>query len=152
MEGSERRRHARHRFEIETQLRLDFDTVIELELEREYFEARTHDISAGGVSLYCPLSLPPGATFDLHIRIVEGQHAQTPPEIFSARAVWCTDIGGGRYQLGARFAGLDEKQLAKLERLISFIESCEEPDATEALRCSWASISFDLSDSDATND
>jgi hypothetical protein len=100
--------------------RIAADVGITFHLGKQVAEARTRNISNGGLCADVATSLPTGSEPDIEMRLMFDDNSQSEPLRLPARIVWCTTFEGG-YQIGVSFKPLDKKRAEYLRLFLKYL-------------------------------
>ncbi len=119
---TEKRQHARYAIELDAEI-----TVAGMSVA-----GRTHDISRGGFCMLARQSVPVGASGEVKLALVFSETEFSEHLTLAAMTVWCTPMKGA-YQIGVKFAPLDEQSRGYLDLFIKFLDGddADDEDATE---------------------
>ena len=121
MGDEETRAHPRFAVEVDAEVRL-VDRVI---------PARTRNVSRGGICFVTREAIPLGTEVVLNMALVFDEQTFSEPLLVRSRIVWCTDLGGGRWQVGTTFFGLTQDNRAYLDMFLRYLRAGQERQAAE---------------------
>ncbi|HEY2747122.1 MAG TPA: PilZ domain-containing protein [Polyangia bacterium] len=113
----DQRQHPRYAIELDAEVIVAGGSVA----------GRTHDISRGGFCMLGRQSVPVGASCEVKLALVFSETEFSEHLSLPAMTVWCTPMKGV-YQIGVKFAPLDQQNRAYLDLFIKFLDGGDEPD------------------------
>ena len=117
----DQRQHPRYAIELDAEVLVAGSSVV----------GRTHDISRGGFCMLGRQSVPVGAGCEVKLALVFSETEFSEHLSLPAMTVWCTPMKGV-YQIGVKFAPLDQQNRAYLDLFIKFLDGGDEPDDEDA--------------------
>ncbi|HEY5952582.1 MAG TPA: PilZ domain-containing protein [Kofleriaceae bacterium] len=96
------------------------DVGIKLYVGKEITEARTRNISRGGMCADLAIALPIGKDVEIDITLVFEDKSVSEPLRLPARIVWCTPFEGG-FQVGVSFRPLDKQRAEYLTLFLKYL-------------------------------
>lgn len=106
------RAHPRYALEIDAEIQLSGDLI----------PARTRNISRGGLSVDAGHPVPIGEEVAVTISLVFDEQAMSEPLPLRGRVVWCSELGGGRYQIGVTFVRLTSDDRQYVEMFLRYLD------------------------------
>lgn len=116
----DQRQHPRYAIELDAEIHAGGTSVT----------GRTHDISRGGFCMMARGSVPVGASCEVKLALVFSETEFSEHLTLAATTVWCTPMKGV-YQIGVKFAALDQTNRGYLDLFIKFLDGGEESDDDE---------------------
>lgn len=116
----EKRQHPRYAIELDAEVSVAGTSV----------GGRTQDISRGGFCMLAKQSIPVGASGDVKLALVFSETEFSEHLILPAMTVWCTPVKGA-YQIGVKFAPIDQTNRGYLDLFIKFLNGGDEDDADD---------------------
>jgi hypothetical protein len=113
----DQRQHPRYAIELDAEVHVGGGAVV----------GRTHDISRGGFCMLARQSVPVGASCQVKLALVFSETEFSEHLALPAMTVWCTPMKGV-YQIGVKFAPLDQQNRGYLDLFIKFLDGGDEPD------------------------
>jgi hypothetical protein len=105
-----RRQHERFAVEVDAEVSADSRT----------YDAKTRDLSRGGVCFVISEPLKVGSSFSCSLTLVLGENTFSEPLVLSGIVAWCTPTDEG-YQIGAAFGTLDAEIRDYLMMFLNFL-------------------------------
>lgn len=105
------RAHPRYAVEVDAIVRSGAETL----------PARTRDLSRGGLAFFAARPLDVGGSIDISLSLVFDAETFSEPLAVRARVVWCTPLGGGRFQVGAVFTGMTGDGRTYLDMFLRYL-------------------------------
>lgn len=90
-------------------------------VEGKVVAARTRDMSRSGICLVSDTSLPRDTELGVELVLTLGPSTVSEPLRLLARTVWCTGMFG-KFQIGAKFVGIDPERRRFLDLFMRFID------------------------------
>lgn len=109
---NESRAHPRYALEIDAEIRCEGETI----------PARTRNISRDGLSIVTERAVPVGPEVTIAIALVFAGEAMSESLPLRGRAVWCTSLGAGAYQIGVSFVGLTSDERSYVDLFLRYLE------------------------------
>jgi len=106
------RAHPRYALEIDAEIRCEGQAI----------PARTRNISREGLSIVTERAVPVGPEITIAIALVFASEAMSESLPLRGRAVWCTKLAAGIYQIGVSFVGLTRDERSYVDLFIRYLE------------------------------
>jgi hypothetical protein len=100
--------------------RIAADVGIKLHLGKQVTEARTRNISNGGLCADLATALPTGSDVEIEMRLMFDDNSQSDALRLPARIVWCTTFEAG-FQVGVSFRPLDKQKAEYLRLFLKYL-------------------------------
>ena len=100
--------------------RIAADVEIKFHLGKAVTEARTRNISSGGLCADLATALATGSDVEIEMRLMFDDNSQSDALRLPARIVWCTTFEAG-FQVGVAFKPLDKKRAEYLRLFLKYL-------------------------------